>query len=389
LGIPFGPDTSNEKLRELIEKRKKGESVMSVAKPECFAIYWEAVGDTPCQACVMKTACLQSFATGRLDAVQKEMPDASLEDLSRRLELSPDAVLVALDYKAKAKPKLEVLQGGKTDEEEPEVPSEEVQEELMEAVEEAAAAQEAEEVLPDMEDLAKAEEFEPEEAPAPQPEGEHTVTKKKATKKPPTKKKAAKKPPVKKATAKKVATKKKATKKVAKKASKKRPPQRAASVKRARAAATKGVTKHWHVQKVAIAEYEKQLAMLAKSARAPVGERDREWSPEAHLNRFYAEKKRSPLLAHIPIGAKLSREYGKKMLEVEVTEVGYLHKGKMWPTLYSLTKHLTGTSEAPAQRKEAGKEETRPEGTRQLCNWSAPKFWRVKTLLEAEGILPT
>lgn len=142
---------------------------------------------------------------------------------------------------------------------------------------------------------------------------------------------------------------------------KKRPPKAGPSVKRAAVPAKKKVAKK-----------------RAKPAKARAGAR-RNQSRDNMEERWQRERERSSAIAALPIGLRLKRPYNGAWYQCRVKQGYYLFEGKKYATLYMVTKEITGTRKAPKQRNtETGE---RAEGTRQLCNWSAAKFWRLKKVL--------
>ena len=90
-------------------------------------------------------------------------------------------------------------------------------------------------------------------------------------------------------------------------------------------------------------------------------------------------------MQHLLPGMSLNREYPSgKNHKVTVLENGYRYKGKKYPTLYAVTTEITGTVEYEKQLDKFGE---RAEGTRKMSNWSAPKFWKLKSALSDLGIL--
>lgn len=114
----------------------------------------------------------------------------------------------------------------------------------------------------------------------------------------------------------------------------------------------------------------------AKSAEPQEGppRRSSKWSPYMDHGRWERERERSPEIGALTPGMRLRRTFKGEDYQVVVVSSGYVYDGEYYPTLYSVTKEITGTHEAPRQLAKDG---TRPKGTRSLSNWSATKFWRL------------
>jgi outer membrane biosynthesis protein TonB len=303
----------------------------------------------------------------------------SLPDLAKALDVSQEAVLVAMNKQSKAShqlppPEIQTSVSTETVDVQTAVSPEAIDEAL--ALEDADELEDENEVEPE-----EVEETEPVEPP---PEEAVMATKKK--KKVPAKKKtkktaAKKKAPAKKAKAAAAAPSKKKKKAPAKKPAKTPPPvtsevkdpPKAESAKRATGSAKK-----------------KAPVKTAKRAKAPVdpskrgagkrtkdGRVDDPWGRHTWEKRYNRERK-NKFIKQLRPGMKPTREYKGTKYQVTVLNKYYKFNGKMYPTLYSIVKEITGTREAPRQLDHKGK---RPKGSRQLCNWSAPKFFALKVYL--------
>jgi len=113
-------------------------------------------------------------------------------------------------------------------------------------------------------------------------------------------------------------------------------------------------------------------AALAKVQVAYIHSERKGWGEHTYENRWRRERARSPLIAQLQPGTVLQTLYRGKLCETTVLETGYLVQGMQVPTLYMATLCFTGTK---ARRK------TKGEGTRQVGNYSAVKFWRLAELL--------
>jgi len=100
------------------------------------------------------------------------------------------------------------------------------------------------------------------------------------------------------------------------------------------------------------------------------------WGAHTFQERRAREMKRSPLIRKLQPGMILETQYKRKSYQVEVLPEGYRSKGKMYPTLYSVTVAFTGTEARPCQVLK-GK---RKKGSRQLSNYSAVRFWKLQKL---------
>jgi hypothetical protein len=109
-------------------------------------------------------------------------------------------------------------------------------------------------------------------------------------------------------------------------------------------------------------------------------EQSRQWGRSAAMNRsrWQRERERSSLIAQLKPGMKLKRLWEGKTLEVVCVRDGYRYQGDIYPTLYSVVMAIVGTVPRKKQKKADG---TIPGGTRNLTNWSAPKFFRLPWII--------
>lgn len=145
-----------------------------------------------------------------------------------------------------------------------------------------------------------------------------------------------------------------------------------------------------------------QSAGPAKSARVPAKERrayarpaaaqegsrktrqrsepaqHRQWDGRYNKSRWERERERSPLIAQLRPGMKLRRIWEGQTLEVVVVKGGYRFQGVVYPTLYSVVQQIVGTVPRKKQRRADG---TMPDGTRDLTNWSGPRFFRLPWII--------
>jgi hypothetical protein len=324
LGIPWTSETTDEQLEALIEAKQKGESVMSQEHIE------------------EKPDCFGELwdAVGESQCTACEIKDSCLDAFSE---------MVPTLQKSLGNPALPIL--AKAISEDGFVSEEAILFALGHAEKKAEAKPKRERTPVKLEVLEGGKDEQNEDQPV---EGEREV---------PTEKKVAKK--AKKKVAKKKVTKKKAKKKATKSAN----PPVAAPAKSAKATATK----------------KKKSAMTAKAR----GGHRPEWGEETYDTRFDKERAKSKLVGLIPDGATLQRIYKGKEYQVTLNleTKRYQCQGKEYPTLYAVTKAITGTKPAKRQRAKAGDESTRPEGTRNMSNWSGPKFWKLKAVLTSADLL--
>jgi hypothetical protein len=90
------------------------------------------------------------------------------------------------------------------------------------------------------------------------------------------------------------------------------------------------------------------------------------WGLHTWKARRLREQKRSKWIAMLSPGERLVREWRGVVHCVVVRRDSYLYQneGKAYPTLYAVTKRITGEKDSKWGRK--------------LCNWSAAKFWNLK-----------
>ncbi len=107
LGLPWTNATSDDELRRLVDERQGANVMPEENLPPCHGLLWEAVGDSPCVKCTVKTSCLKQFASVRIPMLLEELGGSpTLEALSKAAgaaeedgtPLRPEAMLVALDF---------------------------------------------------------------------------------------------------------------------------------------------------------------------------------------------------------------------------------------------------------------------------------------------------
>jgi len=106
----------------------------------------------------------------------------------------------------------------------------------------------------------------------------------------------------------------------------------------------------------------------------------RQWSrsPSMDRSRWKRERDRSQLIAQLRPGMKLRRLWEGQTLEVICVKGGYKFQDETYPTLYSVVMAIVGTVPRKKQKRADGKI---PVGTRNLTNWSAPKFFRLPWII--------
>lgn len=102
------------------------------------------------------------------------------------------------------------------------------------------------------------------------------------------------------------------------------------------------------------------------------------WGQHTWEARRERERARNKWIRMLTPGMVLRREWDGEIHEVKVRKADYWYRNKAYPTLYAVVKVITGTREAPKQKTAEGK---RPKGKRQLCNWSAARFFNLPALL--------
>lgn len=316
-------------------------------RPECYGILWEGLADRPCKGCQVQTGCLRVFALETLPAARStyqqehgELP--TLEQLSELTQVHPDALLLAMQEldrhraelakAAEVEPEPQEEEAASEPEEPltPEIPEDQlcpkcgeplgppnerglyrcVNRHTWNAQELVSAPIEYE-----VEDAVEAAPDRPTEADSvPSVTGSASIPEEKSEE-------AA--PP-------------------AKALADKRKPKRPRTKK--------------------------------KRVKRPKDEGYQPWGPHTFKERNQREKDRSPLIASLRPGTKLRREWHGVLYEVTIRKHGYWFNGQEYPTLYAVTKEITGTKSRPKQLDQEG---DRPKGKRQVCNWSATRFWNL------------
>jgi len=119
----------------------------------------------------------------------------------------------------------------------------------------------------------------------------------------------------------------------------------------------------------------KKPAASASAPAAPKKKQQRarnEWGEHTYGARFERERSKSPLIAGLEPGTTLTRPWKGQDRTVVVHEDHYSYQGNKFPTLYAVTKEITGTVEYESKSKKDPREQ------RKLCQWSAARFWKLK-----------
>lgn len=315
--------------------------------PECFGELWDAVGpqgsDMCKHECDFSPVCMELMAKQTLPAAQIRLGAGhSLEALAPDLNVCADTIMALTNYlKGGAHP----LQHGAKKK----APPPAVEPAMLEKdSEDEDELDPSDETIEDEGDVLEEEDLdtssEDSEVTAPEEEVKAVNKKKKAPAQ--TKSKA----------------KKEAKAKV--KAKVGGPvPQKAPSVKRAKA----GVSA-------------KEQAKVALPAKAQVeciptdeDANNKSWGEHTFRARWERERERSKLIAQLQPGMVLRVTHKKQECETKVLKEGYLVKGVKVPTLYMTVLPYTGTVARPKQDG---------TGERQVGNYSAAKFWRLKELFD-------
>lgn len=120
-----------------------------------------------------------------------------------------------------------------------------------------------------------------------------------------------------------------------------------------------------------------KLSLASVKHATALASQTRNWGDNE--KRWQRERDRVPAIAALIQGSVIRREYKGKIFEVKVLDGRYkiIQTGEEYPTLYAVTKAITGLHARQSQRKKPGNEESRPEGHRKLSNWSATKFFAI------------
>jgi hypothetical protein len=383
LGVPWTHATTDAELQALVKSRLQGGQTMANGAPEtnqCHGLFWDYPRAKECKQCSGHQSCFQKFVETTFPGVAAQLGEAaSLADLAKALDVSEEAVLLAKNQQRQAQPP-QLLQPPPVDtvpepeqavpdsEPEPQQPDEGLDFSDADELEDELAAQpEESEVIQKALDP----ELEPEYEPEPPLENENV-----AVKKAPRKKKAAKKASkkaAKKATTKttKAPRKKKAAKAPPPVTSEAQNPTPAGSAKTATGSArTKARAKNAPRAKAQAGQVK---SGDGKKQSGPVAD---PWGPQTWPARWEKERQ-NKWIGLLRPGMKLKKKYKGEIHEVRVLKRYYRYNDQTYPTLYSVVKEITGTKLSPRQLDKEGQ---RPEGSRQLCAWSAPRFFALPVL---------
>lgn len=136
-------------------------------------------------------------------------------------------------------------------------------------------------------------------------------------------------------------------------------------------------------KKLAPPKAAKRKAPPAKSAKSPPRPEGQEpWGEHTFLARWERERRRSPAIAALRPGQKLTGEYKGVPYEVQCRHGYYLCKKDTrtkaepvkLPTCYSSVLEITGGKEYPVLKADGKKAKGK---TRVMTNWSGPRFFRL------------
>jgi outer membrane biosynthesis protein TonB len=371
LGVVWTYATTDNELRMLVklggQRMESGadEGAGMESAHKCFGLYWDVPQEEACQTCDGRVECLEKFAKETVPEKQIALGGSpTLAELARSLEVSDEAIDCAVAHAAQQR----VAESGPEESGSAEVVAEDVQ---SDDVGDTAAGGGSN-------GIAAATEV-PEQDIGPSPKSHLSLVppepvdeletdvmeKKKATKKKVTKKVTKKAAAAEKVVVKKKAAKKKAAKKAPTRKVKASSPPRKAEAAKPAAVSAKSKAKRASSAK-SVTERGEQLKCRQKDP----------WGKHTWVKRHNREKT-NPLIARLSPGMTVRREFNGQMHEVRVLKHSYRYAGEEYPTLYSVVKKIAGTQQAPRQLTKDGK---RPEGHRQLCNWSAPKFFNLAAL---------
>jgi hypothetical protein len=122
--------------------------------------------------------------------------------------------------------------------------------------------------------------------------------------------------------------------------------------------------------------YNPPRARMYKNGRLPYGE-------HTFQARFQRERKRNPKLNLLQPGTKISRYWnsptGVQLVSVKVETDGYTWKQQKFPTLYDVTKAITGA---------VAYQDPKRKNPRYMSNWSGTRFFKepLRLLLESQQI---
>lgn len=366
LGIPWTNDSSDAEIAALIAARENGNvSTPAPSKnPECFGLMWDAATEQTCKGCPGQNSCLETLVTTTLPKALKTLPsNPPLGVIAASLSVSEEAAGVIMEkYQGKSGTSAKVV---------PIKPPAAPPPPVAEAPAPAPVAIQPPPAAPIQQPtlVPPAQEAPPVPVQATKSKAELKAEKDAAKQA----EKEAKDMAKQKAKEEKDAAKQAA--KEAKDAEKAKAKADAEAEKAAEAPANP--TRATLPASPAVEVASPAEAKSADRARVRADRRvATPWGPQTYGSRFQKERSRSPLLAALKPGNKLKETYKGQEVEVVVKSDHYQYDGKQWPTLYSVVKEVTGTVERQKQLVE-GK---RPPGSRQLCNWSAVRFFRASLI---------
>lgn len=338
--------------------------------PPCFGQFWDGIPESDCSKCRLSGDCLQKFAGETLRQLQSRSPEGPPERWAAEIGVSPQGIRLALDYQQRQE-----LAAGTAPVALSSQPAEPLSLPPMPASEAPVTAEEAEDPL------------------AP-PSGKRRGRPLGAATKP--------------------AGKSKGKGKGKAKAEPKAAEEAAEAEDAARLAAPAGAPNLLPGEAI---DFKKgagkkarpkaedagnfSVAGAARPAAAPVRQQaglvpnveglageprrwldpgvQKRWSPEYDLRRWERERQRNVWLARLPLGTLLEAQYQGQHYQTRIQRGRYVCRGWWFPTLYSLTKAITGVKDY-TRRTPIGPL-SKGAMKRTLTAWSANKFWGVKRML--------
>lgn len=397
LGVPWTYTTTDAELQALIASRNHGGPTMANGAEEsneqCHGLFWDYPRAKECKACSGHQSCFQKFVETTFPETVNQLGEhATLPQIAKALDVSEEAVLLAKNQQRQVVQPPPIPQPAPVTSV-PEPEQDDLPEESLEEFEDPEAPSELDfsdadeledelEAQPESEAITEVEEpvAEPEPEPPAQENEAMAVKKKAPAKKKAAKKKASKKAPKK--TTKKASASKEAPKPRKKKAAKAPPPVTSEVQNPTPAESAKPVT--GSVKSKARTKSAPRAKGQASNQSKSGGNKKYQierppadpWGPQTWPDRYLKER-RNKWIAKLRPGMKIKKKYKGELHEVKVLKRYYRYKDETYPTLYMIVKEITGTKEALRQLDKEGR---RPQGTRQLCAWSAPRFFALPAL---------
>jgi len=109
------------------------------------------------------------------------------------------------------------------------------------------------------------------------------------------------------------------------------------------------------------------------------------WGSGRDGDRWERERQKSELVRLLAPGMVIDTRWRGETYQLTVVNGGYKVGDETYPTLYAATVSIVGTKSVPKQLLGDG---SRPEGFRQVCPYSGPKFWKLRSFLEDRDLVP-